>query len=260
MIKTLKKLIKVDIDIDEIDLVNTDDLEDDKKSLYQTELEKNKQNENTGFINVEKKAPTIEEASYNEVSTSNERRVDKQPEVLKQFHEDITPLIAEESVDDSVKSNRRTFDFEKDIDLSYQEPAQVKKLVDESLETDFKVREQDLVNKDNYVLKDIISPMRGVVRKETNVMKKNNGHKKAEIIKLGKQIKAKEVEDNVYIDTVELPFEADTKDLEDSLNSFTFESEANSTLSETSRFTLIEDSTGKLSLAIDEEDEGIDNK
>lgn len=259
MIKSLKKFLKVDIDIDEIDSVNTDDLDDNKDSLYQTELKKNKQPENTGIIYKEK-IPSIEEAMYSEVSTSYEKRVDKQPEVLKHFHEDITPLISEESIDDAIKSNRRTFDFEKDIDLSYQKPAQVKKLVDEDLDTDFKVREKDLVNKDNYVLKDIISPMRGVVRKETNTIKKDNAHKKAEIIKLGQTIKAKQVDENKYIDTVELPFEPDTKDLEDSLNSFTFESEANSTLSETSRFTLIEDSTGKLSLAIDDEDEGIDNK
>lgn len=259
MIKSIKKLFSVDISELDFDEMEQDDIT--KDSLYQQELESNKNTKQTTSVVKEKKTEPFSENKYSEVSVSYEKKPEKKPEILKQYHEDIAPLLAEDSVDDSKKTIRRSFDFEKDIDLSYQQPTTIKKIVEEGpVKENIRQNEKDLVNKDNYVLKDIISPMRGVVRKETNIIKKDNEHKKAQIIKLREEVKAKQVDDDQYIDTVELPFEADTKDLEGSLNSFTFESEMNSTLSETSRFTLIEDSTGKLSLAIDEEDEEIDNK
>ena len=255
MIKAIKKLFSVDeseLDFDEIETT------DDKSTLYQDEL--NNKLENTGVTNYNK---SIEDDNIIKEIDNDVDIIISEPNV--QSIEETAPEIdILEANKVETKPNRRSFDFAKEIEDAYEKPyvpfeetEEVKEVetvkVDETKQTESS-KSEDLVNKDNYVLKDIISPMRGVIRKETNTIKRDVDVKKAQIIKLREQIKTTEMEpnDEDYYETIEFPF-TDTKDLEGDLNKIPFE-EPRDTLSETSKFTLIEDSTGEMRLVIDEDE------
>ncbi|MDL2211791.1 hypothetical protein LJB88_02825 [Erysipelotrichaceae bacterium OttesenSCG-928-M19] len=185
---------------------------------------------------------------------------------LKALDEANSDVITHNVVDAERKATKKSFDFAKEIEEAYEKPytdysedeivskpieKTVEKVTEEEL-VDKNKNTDELVNKDNYVLKDIISPMRGVIRKETNSIKRDEEVKKAQIIKLRENIKTTELDpDNDYNETIQFPF-TDTKDL-DEINNLPKE-EARDTLSETSKFTLIEDSTGEMRLVIDEDE------
>lgn len=254
MIKAIKKLFSVDeseLDFDEIETT------EEKSTLYQNELNNNL--ENTGVNNYTK--PIEDDNIIKEIDTDVDIIVNEP--VIKAIEETAPDINAFEIDKPEVKTNRRSFDFAKEIEDAYEKPyfAEDEEEVEE-VETikvdEIKAKDVDksdnLVNKDNYVLKDIISPMRGVIRKETNTIKRDAEVKKAQIIKLREHTKTTEMEpsDDDYYETIEFPF-TDTKELDDDLTTLPSE-EPKDTLSETSKFTLIEDSTGEMRLVIDEEE------
>lgn len=253
MIKSLKKLFSVDeseLDFDEMELA------DDYSSLYQDELKDNS-------TNVDKKTTKTEEiikergnritevipVVQDPVSVTNKLSNLKSPET-------VLNVNSEEKEEE--KPIRKSFDFAKEIEAAYERPyvdyqdsdnkVVVEKMEASKEEIIEKHDTKELVNKDTYVLKDIISPMRGVIRKEKNVIKRDEEVKKAQIIKLREHIKTIEIEPGEeYSDTMEFP-STNTKKLNGSLAE-----PPKNTLSETSKFTLIEDSTGEMRLVIDED-------
>lgn len=258
MLKSIKKLFSIDeseVDLDEIDLEI-----DDKKELYKKQI-KQTENKVPVFPKTNTKEFEDESAKYTEVKAP-EPEVIIEPVALdeiKEIQDNTKPLVDENEVS---KKTRRSFDFEQVIEKSYEPRTNEEKSFEEK---NVKVeKEQPVVKekqpsakytRDNYVLKDLISPMKGIVRKEKPMPKKGSDHKKANIIKLREEVKTKEldVKDN-YKEILDFSLEAtDTKDLESSLNKLS-KAEVKDTLSETSRFTLIEDSTGEMRLVIDEED------
>lgn len=258
MIKSIKKLFSVDES--ELDFDEVEDVEN-KANLYQKELAQHNidttANLNLSINNrLEEQGNKFKEIeaniSYEQTPTNNEKI-----DIIKDYQVQTNSLISDDLESSQEKTARRSFDFEKAIENSYD-------VVEDIIDTpDILVKDEgsskkdtnDIINKDNYVLKDIISPMRGVIRKETNTIKKEEEHKKAQIIKLREQVKTKEIDiEDGYAQTIEFPFDTgDTKELETKLADIT-NNESRDTLSETSRFTLIEDSTGEMRLVIDEEE------
>ncbi|MDF9867215.1 preprotein translocase subunit SecD [Bacilli bacterium PM5-3] len=267
MIKAIKKLFSVDeseLDFDEIET------SEDKSNLYQNELNNQHENTNTSNLNVreilEEQGNKITEVQsnteINEVLSDNEiETVNIVEQPVKTFDTTTPDILNHNIVEADTKPTKRSFDFAKEIEDAYEKPfvdpiekEVIEKKQEKSIE---KPKVNDEINKDNYVLKDIISPMRGVVRKETNSIKRDPDVKKSQIIKLREHVKTTEIEPDStddYAQTIEFTF-SDTKNLEDTLNGINIPSEEpKDTLSETSKFTLIEDSTGEMRLVIDEDE------
>lgn len=274
MFKSIKKLFSVDES--ELDFEDFEEGEN-KAKLYQDELAQTNEKMNPNDIApiVAKNEP--DDNRYTEVplnqgideivQANQTESVLKQPEAVKPevFTEDtskisdISQVLVTEDIQPSYEqTNRRSFDFEKEINATYDKTEKVK-LDEEESKRKEKLDALKEVNesKEDYVLKDIISPMRGVIRKETNTIKKEEPHRSSQIIKLREQLKTTAVEDteDTYTEIVELPTKkaTDTKDLADTLSNLE-KSAPKDTLSETSKFTLIEDSTGEMRLVIDEDE------
>lgn len=265
MIKAIKKLFSVDeseLDFDEIET------SDEKYTLYEQELNQYKEDTSVEDISVveivepthNNKAPiqNNEAKIIPDITDSMIKNTQTQP-VIKTYDEttndalnhNIVPLSDEEN------TGRRTFDFASEIEQAYEEPTKVEKLKVDTIKPAKQEIEDvaldTLVSKDNYVLKDIISPMHGVVRKEKNVIKRDTEHKKAQIIKLREHVKTTEIEsDDIFSFEHENTLEFDV-DKAQRLNIIKKDKSKQDTLSETSKFTLIEDSTGEMKLVIDED-------
>lgn len=148
------------------------------------------------------------------------------PDSKDDYEIDVKPLVQKEV----------------NVEVPKKIPTPARKVVDNSIIKDSRT----IISKEDYVLRDIISPIYGVVRKEEKtIQKEEKSHEVSKIIKLRDKNKVVEIE---YEDE----FNNDTKKMSlDALNKI---SEKRKTLSETSKFTLVEDSTGEMRLFIDEEE------
>lgn len=258
MLKKLKKMFSVDPE--ELDLKDIEEAFNDKATLYKEDLNQNNTNEIklNNFDNTDDKLKVINNTQDNilkEMEVVNQNKINSTTE-------NIVDLVKNNVVQEIEIENtpRRSFDFEKEIENAYgikTTPIKEEKKVEEVVEVVEEVTKKDahdIISKDEYVLKDIISPMHGIVRKENKVIKKEEEVKKAEIIKLREKIKTTEIEEKVEEPIEELvtfPF-SDTKELSQGLDTLP-KLDKKDTLSETSKFTLIEDSTGEMRLVIDED-------
>lgn len=254
MLKSIKKLFSIDeteVDIDEIDT----EIEE-KKELYKKQLTP-KPERTPVYPKLKNSELDDNSTKYTEVK-SFDSTITNEPVALdeiKEIQENTKPLVDDSEIN---KASRRSFDFEQVIEKSYEPQTKKEEVVEEVEQPKEIVKENKKNNeytRDNYVLKDLISPMRGVVRKEKPMPKKGNDHKKANIIKLREEVKTKELEaKDDYKELLDYTQDTiETKDLESSLNQLSNQ-KAKDTLSETSRFTLIEDSTGEMRLVIDEDE------
>lgn len=265
MIDKIKKFFSVDVN--DIDVQDIEEAFGDKSSIYQNELNDNNTN-NLNFNSINNTDDKLKDIDNTQDNVLKEmdivQEVDLVQEVdnIKQTANDVADVIQNNVVQESEleQTPRRSFDFEKEIENAYQGNQSDK--TDESLskknneETKIKNSKDphDIISKEEYVLKDIISPMHGIIRKENKVIKKEEGPKTSQIIKLREQLKTKEIGNVVeepYQEILEFPF-FDTKEV-DELNNLP-KTNKKDTLSETSKFTLIEDSTGEMRLVIDEEE------
>lgn len=256
MFEKIKNIFKVDPD--DLDLKEIEEAFNEKSTLYQQDLDHNNTNEIkiNNFDNTDDKLKVIDNTQKNkftEIEQTNNNLVNKNSEnILDVVKNNIVEEIEIEN------TPRRSFDFEKEIESAYgskQIEKEPEKKVVEKVEEKVEIKNtQNNSANDEYVLKDIISPMHGIVRKEVKVFKKEEEVKKAEIIKLREKIKATEVEEVVEQPKEEIitfPF-SDTKELSEGFDNIP-RSDKRDTLSETSKFTLIEDSTGEMRLVIDED-------
>ena len=264
MFKSIKKLFSVDesdLDFDEIET------SEDKSSMYKKSLEQEAVNTDTSEMSlkemIEEHGNKIREVETNQPSF--EQVIQEQPEKiitmpLEEFEKTSTDLFNSKPIENEIKANSKSFDFAKAIEDAYEKPyVPEEKVVEEEVPVKKVIestkKEDELVSKDTYVLKDIISPMKGVIRKETKEIKRDEEVRKSQIIKLREQVKTTEIEPDIvddYVETIEFTF-TDTKNLDDTLREIPSE-EVKDTLSETSKFTLIEDSTGEMRLVIDEDE------
>lgn len=129
----------------------------------------------------------------------------------------------------------------------------------------FKKKEVKTNPDTGYVLRDILSPHGGVVRKETNTIQREKPKEPTKIIRLREDYKVLDLENNEIdntIDNIDSVFDELTSSLEDNNEntntSIIMESSPSSNetkLADTSKFTLIEDSTGEMRLFIEEDEE-----
>lgn len=261
MIDKIKKFFSVDVT--DIDVQDIEEAFNDKSSIYQKELNDNNTNKLNfnGINNSDDKLKNIDDTQKNVL-----KEIDVAEDIVttKQTANDIMDVVKNNVVEESEleQTPRRSFDFEKEIEDAYQNNVTkneefVGKIKEDAEEIKVKKETKDphnIVSKDEYVLKDIISPMHGIIRKENKVIKKEEEPRKSQIIKLREQLKTKEIGnivDESYEEVLEFPF-SDTKEV-DGLDNLPKTSKKD-TLSETSKFTLIEDSTGEMRLVIDEEE------
>jgi len=267
MIKAIKKLFSVDeseLDFDEIET------SEEKSLLYKKSLDEQFEKTNTGDLNFDEifseHGNKIREVPDDNIQSVFEIESIPTEPSIPAFDETTPDVLVHDIVEEEIKPSSRSFDFAQEIDDAYEKPytlfkeevkeskPEVKVEISEEESMKDENKKDQLVSKDTYVLKDIISPMHGVIRKETNIIKRDEEVKKSQIIKLREQVKTTEIEPDTtdnYAETLEFQF-TDTKDLDDTLNSMP-SGTPRDTLSETSKFTLIEDSTGEMKLVIDEE-------
>ena len=268
MIKAIKKLFSVedeDLDFDNIETT------DEKSNIYKKSLNHNNEHTPTQPLNVrellEEQGNKIKEVESNKI---------EQVSHTGNF-ENIIPLKADDIInhnvsndDNSVNSRAFNFDFEKEIEDAYNKSASNQDDVVKVVETEKKVvsvpvenkkeekTKEPLYTKDNYVLQDIISPMGGIIKKGKGAIKKeepalpstNTG-----IIKLRNRIKTREIDPDVHTENYKEDVDFSSKEgdsLEDALNKLSSKSEKE-VISETSKFTLVEDATGEMKLVIDED-------
>lgn len=260
MIKAIKKLFSVDeseLDFDEIET------SDENYTLYEKELNQFKEDTMANDVSV---VEIIESSQNNtKIIPDESEPIIKTTQPVIKAYDQTTPDALNHNIvplTDDENTGRRTFDFASEIEQAYSsKTGEVEKVKVEKVEKVVpkqEVKEEEaeldpLISKENYVLKDIISPMHGVVRKEKNVIKRDTEHKKAQIIKLREQVKTTEIDEDLS-----LPFESEGTlefDIEKAqkLNIIKEDKKKQEALSETSRFTLIEDSTGEMKLVIDED-------
>ncbi|MDR3215725.1 MAG: hypothetical protein LBT75_05600 [Bacilli bacterium] len=237
------------VEEEELDLKDFNTKEN-KELLYQNEVHNNSKKLDDIVLS-EVKSDAFDQINPQEI---------KQPvEIIKEQ----PPLLNE--------TDKHNFNFQNEINKAYRNP-----YVEESeslplFDNEFKAAKQpkqveqpaqkplkktsDLVNKENYVPRDILSPMNGVVKKHTvDIPKKHEEGKNisSEIIKIREFNKVVEVDDKLN-DVLPFDlFEENTKKLDHSLSSL--KDKKKSSLRDTSIFTLVEDSTGEMRLVIDEED------
>ena len=238
--------------IDEEDLSISDlDTKENKDLLYQQELVKNQ------IVNEEIIFDSMAEDKDDDIFVAQEIKIDE-----------IKPLETVKEQPPLANTNKLNLDFQDAIKSAYETGDTVKTEVAE--ETEIKKEKvpvsatvekqhlkdtKDLSNKETYVPRDIISPMKGIIKKHTvEIPRKGEENKNvsSEIIKMRQFNKVVEVKDNKE-DT--LPFdlyEEDTKKLDVELNKLS--TKPKSSLRDTSMFTLVEDSTGEMRLVIDEEE------
>lgn len=261
MIDKLKKIFSVDDT--ELDLKDIEDAFSEKSSVYKNDLNDNNTNK-LNFNNLNNNDNKLKDIDDTQANVLKEMDVAEEAAIINQATSNIMDVVKNNVVTESELEHtpRRAFDFEKEIENAYQSSEKIKEEVIKEVkepvqETKPKANGKDphkIISKEDYVLKDIISPMHGIVRKENKVIKKEEEPKKAQIIKLREQVKTKEVDnliDETYGEVLEFPF-SDTKEI-DGIESLP-KSSKKDTLSETSKFTLIEDSTGEMRLVIDEEE------
>lgn len=277
MLKNLKKLFSVD----------EEDLEIDHKKITDEHYEAFK-NELKQF-NLDKTT-----SDFNDLSKIHDPNIRD----LEEENFRIREIDGGEVSNDGAHYNepmggRKNFDFEKEIDKAYDEapvnrrtinfidrgkPKSGRDALAEKHDNNNK-RVYDVkdlaINPDDYVLRDIISPMKGIVRKEANpVVNKpiENPQKKSKIIKIKelrnqvdvseidgvkskKKVRAKVEEEAQPKPQVEKKANAEA---EKGLPFEVLENpplQAKPSLTETSRFTIVEDSTGEMRLFIDEGEE-----
>lgn len=244
MLKKIKSLF--DVNEDELDLEELENTQNDIDMSYQKELNDN--NDIVDNFQYEVKAEDISGYTIKELDNQEDLE-----EVVDETSSNKSKLQALSNT-----NKHSLYDFEKDIEKAYDKPYH--DIEDDILKenevilVDKKVKnDNDLVDKSNYVRKPIIKPMSGLDKKDKELFKKDDEHKKSQIIKLREMNKTIEIEANNdnYVDDFKL-FEENTKRLEDDL--FSISSPHKSSLKDTSKFTLVEDSTGEMRLVIDEDE------
>lgn len=274
MLKNLKKLFSVEEEDLEVDhkKITDEHYEAFKNGLKQFNLDKT----TNDFNDIRK----IHDSSVGNLEDENLR-----------VREIDDGHVSQETVrHNEVIGGRKNFDFEKEIDKAYDEAPIERRAVkfvepkpsipdnehsaalveknDNNNKRVYDVKEL-AINPDDYVLRDIISPMKGIVRKEMNpVVNKpiENLQKKSKIIKikeLRNQVdiseidgaKAKKKVKAVVKEEVieELPAEVEKGLPFEALENPPLQTKANST--ETSRFRIVEDSTGEMRLFTDGQEE-----
>ncbi|MEG0283729.1 MAG: hypothetical protein RR425_02165 [Erysipelotrichales bacterium] len=274
MIKAIKKLFSVDeseLDFDEIET------SEKKYTLYEKELNQYKEDTSISDISIVEVKGNQAPSDFN---SNNEQPIIPTSKPVSKAIEQTNPEILKHNIIldlDEDKTAKRSLDFAKEIEDAFENTAKVAKALplDEDVQTQAKKEAKDslvekvsieedverIITKDNYELKDIISPMRGVVRKEKNTIKRDPEHKKAQIIKLREHVKTTDIEgsdvDDIYDEKInDLTREfnvAKSKKINVVATELSEEEEVHEALSETSKFTLIEDSTGEMKLVIDED-------
>ena len=255
MIKTIKNLFSVDeseLDIDEVETSN------EKYSLYKQELEQNKENENNptakiNVVEVNQNNLAEEQVKTVEIDDSTGKIISPNQTNFKAIDNTSSDTLNHNVImeEKNYANDKKSFDFAKEIEKEYEKNDEaIMKEQEKEQEKQKEVNKEKEVTKENYVLKDIISPMRGVVRKEEKTIKRNDEVRRAQIIKLREQVKTTEIDQEEKNDnTMEYNF-AKSKNI----TIFSDVPENHESLSETSKFTMVEDATGEIKLVIDEKD------
>lgn len=258
MLKNLKKLFSVaeeDLEIDEKEIT------DEHYEAFRNELKQ---------FNLDKTTSDFNELNnINDTALRGIKGLDVEDIRVKEIDSDEANRAVE------VVSGRKNFDFEKEIDKAYDEDPVNKRVINFVGKASSRKEHQSTINKndinnkrvydvkdllikpDDYVLRDIISPMKGVVRKEAHpIVNKpiENPQKKSKIIKM------KELRNQVDVSEIDTTSKENKKPKEEkslppleSIESPRLQTK--SSVNETSRFTIVEDSTGEMRLFIDENEE-----
>ncbi|MDR1781444.1 MAG: hypothetical protein LBR40_00360 [Bacilli bacterium] len=238
-IKNIFAIDEEDLDISDLNTKENKDL------LYQQELEKNKKDLNKDIV-------------FNQVNHDDKNNFFKGDEVKI---DSIKPIEVIKEQPPLTSNKQKNLDFQKAINVAYEKDINSEEIKKEEVVKKEPVIEKktvkdskDLVNKDTYVPRDIISPMKGIIKKHTVEIPRegdNNKNLSSDIIKMREFNKVVEVNDNNEDIPFDL-FEEDTKKLGDELKEL--DTKPKSSLRDTSMFTLVEDSTGEMRLVIDEEE------
>lgn len=284
MFEKLKKIFSVDDEqFEEENIENTQTNFDTSLSAYNNNMEKDinlVEIDSTGKVVV----PHIKKSTYSPISViptqnpimdTSEIQVQARNSETLEFRNREQNTVEKRKLDfgetiDNLYGEEKTIEIVKEQPKIVKSTPVTKKVAPVKQETKDTKKSS---NETGYVLRDILSPHGGVVRKETNTIQKEKPKERTKIIRLRDDYRTVDLSDtnelesisdlDNTIENIDTVFEKLSNNLEQtnleetsssSIIKETQPSEKEVRISETSKFTLIEDSTGEMRLFIEEEE------